>query len=141
MIGVCVSGHQTGVMPQSLLLIEIIVESRTASAPVDMGCVMTVVSSQLVERCVGESYMVAFDRSDVKYQGKQKLKITVTDVEMAVEVIVSDTILAGIDVVLEMNALSRLGGVRVDAETVGFGFHCCMRRPRRHSRQLMLKVG
>lgn len=44
-------------------MIDINVEGRAATAMIDIGCLITVVSSRLVGKSEDESHMVAFDGS------------------------------------------------------------------------------
>ena len=71
----------------------------------------TIVSSRIVGGCEGENYIVAFDGSRVKCQGRQELVIDVRGVPVSVNAIVTESILGDLGIVLGMDAITKLGGV------------------------------
>lgn len=119
--GCCASSHLDHVvMRQSLPVIDVEVNKQTVKALVDTGCGTTLVDASLVEQCYGVSYVTAFNNVRVKCRGKQRVQLTVRGVRVTVDAIVTENILSGIQVVLGMDVINRLGGVSVVNGVVEF---------------------
>ena len=137
-------------MAHSLPVIDAEVEGCTVRALVDTGCATTVVSSHVVGNCEGVNYMVAFDGSQVRCQGRRTVQIVVRGEQITVDAVVADHVLGGVDVVMGLDAIDSMGGVTVINGTVEFGTKSCcavMEQPEnmvtftdkrvRHSSQLL----
>ena len=98
---------------------------KAVRALVDTGCSTTVVASRLVDTCEGASSLVAFDGREVECRGRSRVELKVAGVALSVRVIVADNILSGIDVVMGMDVIVRLGGVTVGEGAVAFGRASC----------------
>jgi len=69
---------------------------------------------------------VAFNGSRVRCRGRKELSVDVRGVSVSVDAIVSDSILSDIDLVLGMDAITKLGGVSITCgNKVEFGVECC----------------
>lgn len=124
--GWCASSYPINAsQAHALPVIEVTLEGRRVRALVDTGCATTVVCSRIVGGCKGVNYMVAFDGSRVKCQGKRELQLGVRGIDMSVEAIVSERILNGIDIVLGMDVVDIMGGVTVLGKNVEFGTNSC----------------
>ena len=93
---------------------------------VDTGCTTTLVSSQLVADCKGESYISAFDGREVKCRGTCWVNLVVAGIPLNVKVVVTDSMIGEIDLVLGNDVIDRLGGVTVKSGKVQFGAKCLM---------------
>lgn len=124
--GSCAGSYPVEVRAQSLPIIQVGVRGQSVNALVDTGCMVTLVSSQIVGNCEGENYIVAFDGARVKCRGRQELSVDVRGVSVSVDAIVSDSILSDIDLILGMDAIAKLGGVSITSgNKVEFGVECC----------------
>ena len=69
--------------------------------------------------------MFAFDGREVKCKGECWIELVVDGMHLKVEAIVVDEIVNGVDVVMGMDVIKRLGGVTISKGTVRFsGSHC-----------------
>ena len=115
-------------MARSLPLINVEVNGHTATALVDTGCMTTLVDASIVKECNGVSYVTAFNNVSVKCRGWCKVKLLVRGTEVVVEAIVTEHLVAGIQVVLGMDIINQLGGVSIMGGVVRFGqksVECC----------------
>lgn len=106
-----------------LPVIEIFLGDKKIRALVDTGCSTVVVRTNLVDHVEGRSRMYAFDNREVECRGVSWLDLVVAGTHVKVYAVVIDNIVDGVDVVLGMDAIDRLGGVLVTRFKVQFGDH------------------
>ena len=94
---------------------------KSAKALVDTGCTRTIVREGLTGRATGETVLAAFDGREVKCKGSARAEMSVGEETVSQEVMVMDWIVGGIDAVIGMDTISRLGGVTVQEKLVQFG--------------------
>lgn len=102
-------------------MIEALSGDKKVRALVDTGCSTVVVKASLVDRVEGMSRMVAFDNSEVECRGMSWLDILVAGTPVEVFVVVVDNVVDGVDAVLGMDVIDRLGGVLVSKYKSEFG--------------------
>lgn len=113
-------------MAHNLPVIDVRVRGqRVVKALVDTGCTKTVVSSHLVGKCEGEVYVIAFDGSRVKCRGRREVTLNVCGTEMIVDTIITDRIFGGVEMVLGMDVINRMGGVAIVNGKAEFSGVCC----------------
>ena len=89
---------------------------------VDTGCTTTLVHSRIVKDYVGNvNYVTAFDGSAVRCTGNFNLVMVVSGVPIEINAIVVDNMMEGVDIILGLDAITRLGGVTVSGRQVTFG--------------------
>ena len=106
-------------------VIEVEVNSNKVRALVDTGCTSSMVTHRVARATQGESVMVAFDGRKVKCKGTATVSVNVGGERMQLLVTVVESVVGGVDMVLGMDVISRLGGVRVREGTVCFGEKVC----------------
>lgn len=106
-----------------LPVIEIFLGNKKIRALVDTGCSTVVVRTNLVDHVEGRSRMFAFDNREVECRGVSWLDLVVAGTHVKVYAVVVDNIVDGVDVVLGMDVIDRLGGVMVTRFKVQFGEH------------------
>ena len=77
-------------------------------------------------RTTGETVLTAFDGREVKCKGSAHAEMSVGEETVSQEVMVMDWIVGGIDAVIGMDTISRLGGVKVQERLVQFGNMCAI---------------
>lgn len=97
--------------------------NRKVRALVDTGCSTVVVKASLVDSVEGRSRMIAFDNSEVECRGMSWLDLVVAGTPVKAYAVVVNTVVDGVDVVLGMDVIDRLGGVLVSRAKVEFGVH------------------
>ena len=107
-------------------VIDIRINGKSAKALVDTGCTRTMVREGLIGRATGETVLAAFDGREVKYKGSARAEMSVGEETVSQEVMVMDWIVGGIDAVIGMDTISRLGGVKVQEKLVQFGNMCAI---------------
>ena len=109
----------------TLPVVDIVIRpnNETAKALVDTGCSTTVVHSRYVAQshCIGNVYINAFDGRPIKCRGATWLNIGISGRQLRVRAVVSDHLVDGVDVVLGVDVIDRLGGVTVRCGRVSFG--------------------
>ena len=98
---------------------------KEVRALVDTGCTGVVVREQLAGRVEGTSRMTAFDGRVVECRGTSWVDLTVVGAPVRVFATVVDSIVDGVDVVLGMDVINRLGGVTIRGGRVEFGEGRC----------------
>lgn len=93
---------------------------RKVKALVDSGCSKSIVSSNFGDKCRGNCNVVAFDGSVVKCKGESNVTITVNNMTLNVDMVVTDKIIPGIEVILGLDVIYQLGGVRIQPGLVTF---------------------
>ena len=78
----------------------------------------------LTGRATVETVLAAFDGHEVKCKGSARAEMSVGEETVSQEVMVMDWIVGGTDVVIRMDTISRLGGVKVQEKLVQF-FNMC----------------
>lgn len=91
-------------------------------ALVDSGCSTTVCASQLVGRCSekGEG-LVTVDGREIECEGTKEVILAVQGIRLKTRAIVLAKVIDGIDVVLGMDVIGKLGGVSIGDGRVVFG--------------------
>lgn len=122
----CAAGSSGGNMRSAFSeyrvpVIMVTVNGRECQALVDTGCTSSLVKSEHVAWWNGESNMVAFDGHSVKCRGVSTVPLVVAGVRFLMTMTVVDEIVGGIDAVIGMDAIQRLGGVIVQGDRVQFG--------------------
>ena len=107
-------------------VIDIRINGKSAKALVDTGCTRTMVCEGLTGRATGETVLAAFDGREVKCKGSAHAEMSVGEETVSQEVMVMDWIVGGIDAVIGMDTISRLGGVKVQEKLVQFGNMCAI---------------
>ena len=91
-------------------------------ALVDTGCTTTIVHSTVVAECRNSSSsVIAFDGSVIQCKRRGGLEITVGEVIITVDAIVVERIVKGVDIVLDLDAITQLGGVTIHNGMIKFG--------------------
>ena len=107
-------------------IIEVTVNAMPARALVDTGCTSTMVTEQFVNNVRGKRVMAAFDGREVVCKGSATVNMSVGSEKFQQEVTVVEKIVGEIDMVLGMDTISRLGGVKVEKSQVQFGTVCAV---------------
>ena len=107
-------------------VISVVVGGRQARALVDTGCTTTMVREGLVADVKGEAVVSAFDGREVKCKGTARVKVQVAEKQMERDVTVVSQMVNGVDIVLGMDVIEALGGVRVWKDKVQFGNVCAV---------------
>ena len=102
-------------------MVNMMVGGRCARALVDTGCTTTMVNEELVKGVEGEATVTAFDGREVKCKGTAHVHMEVAGEQVDSEVTVGGQMLEGVDVVMGMDVIEALGGVRVCRDQVQFG--------------------
>ena len=98
------------------------VNDMKVRALVDTGCSRTMVRSSVPVQYGGKAKVVAFDGSSVECKGTGVVKLSVEGTCVEVNVLVVYSMVAGVDVVMGMDAIKLLGGVAVGSDGhVDFG--------------------
>ena len=105
-------------------MIEVVVNGQMAKALVDTGCTRTMVRGDLSSQAMGERVLAAVDGREVRCRGSAHAEIVVGRNMVRQEVVVMDWMVGGIDVVIGMDIISKLGGVKVSGKVVQFGDKC-----------------
>ena len=116
------SGHTALKVP----VISVVVGGRQARALVDTGCTTTMVHEKLTTAVSGEAMVTAFDGREVKCRGTARVQIEVAGERLEREVTVVTEIVEGVDIVLGMDVIDALGGVKVWRNKVQFGNICAV---------------
>ena len=90
-------------------VIDIRINGKSVKALVDTGCTRTMVREGLTGRATGETVLAAFDGLEVKCKGLAHAEMSVGEETVSQEVMVMDWIVGGIDAVIGMDTISRLG--------------------------------
>ena len=107
-------------------VIDIRINGKSSKALVDTGCSRTMVHEGLTSRATEETVLAAFDGREVKCKGSAHAEMSVGEETVSQEVMVMDWIVGGIDVVIGMDTISRLDGVKVQETLVQFGNMCAI---------------
>ena len=111
--------------PQQMPKQKIAVEGREIMALIDTGCTTTIVHTTLVGRWKGKGEVVAFDGSRVKCRGRKTVTIDIAERRMRVHAIVTDRLVPGVQAIIGMDVICRLGGVTITCNNVRFGLAEC----------------
>lgn len=103
------------------------VNSKVVKALVDTGCSKTVVHSKCISDCLEatkfneDSYIKAFNNNRVRCGSVDRLLVVVGGVSVVVDgALVVDQLVEGVDIVLGVDVIDKLGGVTVNSGTVSF---------------------
>ena len=111
----CTSSHPflNGKAPGSLLpQIVVTVNGKKVRALVDTGCTTTLVWASVIEYWEGASNVRAVDGREVRCCGETFAKIVVRNIPQQFRVIVLEKLVTGIDVILGLDVIDRLGGAK-----------------------------
>lgn len=134
-MGSCCAGsypfRRLKALPESLPTVDIMIGDRKVSALVDTGCSTTVVASCVLPWMEGkESTIVAVDGREIACDGEMNVELTVQGRRLTVKAIRLRNLIEGVDVVLGMDVISRMGGVVVGEAgnyvTFGASRKCCV---------------
>ena len=123
----CASSHpviygRSGRLPA----IDVMINGKAAIALVDSGCTSTMVRSNMVDGWSGECSVKAFDGYKVKGLGFSNPTITIDGNSFKTNVMVVEKIVEGFDIVMGMDLILKLGGMRIAITgEVEFGKHIC----------------
>ena len=87
----------------------------------DTGCSRTIVAPKLSKIIRGECHVVAVDGSRVRCLGECVIPMVVAGVSLSVNCIAGAKLITGVDMILGMDVINRLGGVFVHDNRVSFG--------------------
>ena len=107
-------------------VISIVVNGKCARSLVDTGCTTTMVREELVKEVRGEARVSAFDGREVRCRGTGEVELEIEGERMKREVTVVAQMVDGVDVVLGMDVIDSLGGVKVWHNKVQFGNICAV---------------
>ena len=107
-------------------VINVVVNGRDARALVDTGCTTTMVHERFAGGVSGEAMVSAFDGRKVRCKGASKVEMVVAGDKMEREVTVVSEMVDGVDLVLGMDVIEALGGVKVWGNRVQFGNICAV---------------
>ena len=125
----CVSDVSLKTVGRTLLKVPVInvtVNGREAKALVDMGCTTTMVHERLTDSVSGEAIVSAFDGREVRCKGSSEVGMVVAGESMKREVTVVSDMVEGVDLVLGMDIIEVLGGVKIWGNKVQFGNLCAV---------------
>lgn len=117
-MGSCCAGSypfgQVKALPSSLPVVDVQVGGRWSKALVDTGCSTTVMSTRVAGKCEGVDYrLMTVGGDEIRCEGMKEVKLTIRGDVLTVNVIVLEKLIGGIDVVMGMDVIVRLGGIRV----------------------------
>ena len=108
--------------PESLLSqIVVTVNRKRVKALVDTGCTTTHVTTGVADSWSGASNIRVVDGREVKCCGETDSKIVVKNTLQRLRVIVLDKLIAGINVLLGLDAIDQLGRATIVKRQVKFG--------------------
>ena len=121
----CASGCPVETVRGSLKrvpVIDVVVDGKPARALVDTGCTLTMVGADRARGARrGSTAVLAFDGREVMCLGYSKIHLEVGGERVVQDVRVVDQLVGGLDVVIGMDIIDKLGGVTVAEEKVKFG--------------------
>ena len=106
-------------------MIDACINGNTVRALVDTGCTNSMLKFGFVGSVRHPSKIVAFDGREVNCKGKAAIEVKVGDEVIDVDVIIVEDMLNGVDLVLGLDAIQKLGGVTVSDGVVKFGRSVC----------------
>ena len=107
-------------------VINIRLNGQSVQALVDTGCTKSMVRTGLCDKVESETVLVAFDGSEVECKGAARVNVSIGSKSVTQEVLVMDQMVGGIDMVIGMDLMTLLGGVRVSKGQVQFGDICAV---------------
>ena len=105
---------------------KVFVGQDSICALVDTGCSDSMVRQKLVRGSGTSGTVVAFDGRPVTSLGRARVGVRVGELVLELNMIVVEGMIEGIDMVLGMDAIERLGGVYVINGEVQFGHELSM---------------
>ena len=108
-------------MDKVLPVVKAWIAGKVVRALVDTGCSVTLVKSCHGLVCSGVPEVAAFDGRLVSCKGRVDVEMRVGDRDIKLQAIVVEKMIDGIEVVLGMDAITKLGGVMVSQNSVKFG--------------------
>lgn len=102
-------------------VISVVVNDKVRRALVDTGCSNTMIRAGIVRTWEGEVCTKAFDGRPVKGKGMTDLELVIDGQHVATKSTVVDNLVGGVDVVIGMDVIRKLGGVTVGPTKVKFG--------------------
>ena len=119
----CASSHPflNGKVPGSFLpQIVVTINGKKTRALVDTGCTTTLVRASVAEFWEGANTVRVVDGRKVRCCGETVTKIAVRNIPLQVQVIVLEKLVTGIDVILGLDVIDRLGGASIAKGQVRF---------------------
>jgi len=102
-------------------VVEVVVDKRKVLALIDTGCTRSMVVRSLSHKAAGETSVLAFDGREVRCLGYDKVKVKIGEVSVEGDVRVVETLVGGVEFIVGMDIIDRLGGVTVVGDEVKFG--------------------
>ena len=103
-----------------LPIVDIFVCGRRARALVDTGCSKTILAPRVCQARGRSCTVIAIDGSEVPCRGEATVSMTLEGYNLKVNCLVVERIFEGVDVILGMDVINRLGGVSVVNNCVKF---------------------
>ena len=124
--GSCGHAYDMGSSRLCVPVIEVHVNGQSARGLVDTGCTTTMIRERLAGEGKGRSIVAAFDGREVKCRGMKKVRLEIGEEKMDREVTVVETMVDGLDVVIGMDVIQLLGGLKISGNKVQFGNICAV---------------
>jgi len=105
--------------------IELLVNGVQCCGLVDSGCSQSIVSSRLLKSEGQSRDILAVDGHNVRCDGEVCCKMVIYGNSFQLRCLVLQNLVAGIDVILGLDAISHLGGVTINDNGLKFGKQCC----------------
>lgn len=105
-------------------VINVHVNGQSVQALVDTGCTKSMVRVGLCDAMERRTVLVAFDGSEVKCSGVSKVEVAIGAEAVRQEVLVMEQMVGDIDMVIGMDLMTKLGGVKISQGQVQFGNVC-----------------
>ena len=102
-------------------VIEVAVGGQRRLALVDTGCLTSMVRRKVTTGDGLEASVLAFDGREVKCYGYDQMRVGIGEKEVDVRMRVIETLLGGVDMILGMDVIDKLGGVTVLEGKLSFG--------------------
>ena len=107
-------------------VINVQLNGQSIQALVDTGCTKSMVRAGLCDKVERKTVLVAFDGSEVKCEGAGRVRVSIGRETIEHDVLVMSQMVGGIDMVIGMDLMGRLGGVKISEGQVQFGDVCAV---------------
>ena len=105
---------------KALPSVSVLVENEKVQAMVDSGCTKTIVARRLARNIHRCGQVIAVDGSLVAC-GMANLEVVVNGIKLVLQCLVLDDMVKDFELILGMDVIKSLGGVRIDEKGVQFG--------------------